>query len=309
MDERPLMSKRIGNKELQLKKIVMMMRGVYLIQSIMVIVVAVTSGIRYFINGEIATTQTVLTLLVVMAVMVLFNGYFVFKDTNVFKRLNNQIEIKDEAYKNIEALNLELRVQRHGFLNHIQILYSLMEMEAYEDTTAYLNKLYGDVGKLSANIKTSSVAMNAMLQAKANEAENKGITYTTNIKSRLESMNMPDWELCQVVGNMIDNGFRASVSQGVTPFVDIHIKENIRDYMLVISNSSKPIDPETIEHFFTLGVTTKKDSANHGMGLFISREIMGKYGNSIDMVYEDGQVIVTVTIHKKTETLTVKTIE
>lgn len=286
------------NAELQLKKIVAMMRMVYLLQSIIVIAVAVISGYLYLVNGDIPTTQTVLVLLIVMAIMVVFNGYFIFRDTNVFRRLNSQIEIKDEAYRNIEALNLELRSQRHDFLNHIQILYSLMELEAYEDTTSYLNRLYGDVGKLSANIKTNSVAMNALLQAKANEAETRKIPFEIRINSRLEFLNMPDWELCRVVGNMIDNGLRAVEHYGDDGCLTLDINENIKDYELIISNSSQPLEETAIQHFFTPGYTTKKDQDNHGMGLYISDVLMKKYHNHIDMTYANHTVKVKVIIHK-----------
>ena len=292
------MNRMTRNKDLQLKKIVAMMRMVYVLQSIIVIVVAVVSGIRYLVNGEVPTTQTVLILLIVMAVMVLFNGYFIFRDTNVFRRLNSQIEIKDEAYRNIEALNLELRSQRHDFLNHLQILYSLMELEAYEDTTSYLNRLYGDVGKLSANIKTNSVAMNALLQAKSNEAEARNIRFDININSRLVTMNMPDWELCRVIGNMIDNGLRAAESFGPEGTLKIDINETIKDYELLICNSSQPIDEEAIQHFFTPGFTTKKEGINHGMGLYISDVLMKKYDNQIEMTYQEQRVMVKLVVHK-----------
>ncbi len=286
------------NADLQLKKIVTMMRMVYLLQSIIVIAVAVISCVLFFVKGEVPTTQTVMALLIVIAVMVVFNGYFMFRDTNVFKRLNNQIEIKDESYRNIEALNLELRSQRHDFLNHLQILYSLMEMEAYEDTTTYLNRLYGDVGKLSANIKTNSVAMNALLQAKSNEAETRNIPFEIRINSRLEFLNMPDWELCRVIGNMIDNGLTAAELFGPEGCLSIDIKENIKDYEMVISNSSQPIEDVAIQHFFTPGFTTKRVGDNHGMGLHISDVLMKKYNNHIHMSYKDELIIVKLVIHK-----------
>lgn len=292
------MSKRHQRKGLQLKKIVMMMRVLYMVQTVMVVAVVVGNGIRYLINGEIPTTQSIFMLLLVLALMVAFNGYFIFRDTNVFKRLNTQIEIKDEAYKNIEALNLELRAQRHDFLNHIQILYSLMELGEYDETTNYLNRLYGDVGKLSANIKTSSIAVNALLQAKANEAAERDIHYETVINTRLEQMNMPDWTLCRVLGNLIDNSFEASEQQVSNAGVSIDIRENITDYLIEIQNTSPLMTEGIISKMFNPGFTTKKDGMNHGMGLYISKEIMDKYNNEIGVNYTDGKMIIRVLIHK-----------
>ncbi len=48
-----------------------------------------------------------------------------------------------------------------------------MELEEYEETRTYLNHLYGDIIKVGSRIKTESVSVNALLQAKSNEAEKK----------------------------------------------------------------------------------------------------------------------------------------
>lgn len=38
-----------------------------------------------------------------------------------------------ESYQNLEKLNSNLRAQRHDYLNHLQVVYGLMEMEEYEE--------------------------------------------------------------------------------------------------------------------------------------------------------------------------------
>lgn len=292
--------KRYGviSRDRQLNKIILMMRLVYGAQSVLVAMVALVMAFRYLINGEVPTINSVITLLVVITVMILFNGYYIFRDASVFRRLDQQMAVQGEAYRNIEALNLKLRAQRHDFLNHLQVLYSLMELEAYEETQDYLSELYGDVGKVSANIKTKCVAMNALLQAKSIEAQRKGVAYKTNINTPLDALNLPDWELCRVVGNMIDNGFRATLDSGLAPQVTIDLKETITTYEISVRNTSKPVTEAMIERFFAPGFTTKADRESHGLGLHISKEIMHHYGNTITMGYEADEVTVALTMHK-----------
>lgn len=291
-------NQKVIQKELQLKKITVIIRLVYLIECLMMVVVFTISGMRYVIEGQLPTRESIMAILIVMLVMILMTGYFVFRDTNLFNRINNQMIIKNESYKNIENLNLALRAQRHDFLNHIQILYSLIELEAYDEASDYLNKLYGDVGKLSANIKTKSVAMNALIQAKSYEAESRGLICHVSINSRLEFLNMPDWELCRVVGNMLDNGMRAAENFDGQGEIRVELSESIVAYKICIKNSSSPIERHVIKHFFTPGYTTKKQADNHGLGLHISAEIMKKYGNTIEMTYEEGMVIARITMPK-----------
>lgn len=292
------LKKKAIQKELQLKKITLIMRFLFLLQSIMMVTAFVISTYGYVVEGRTPSRQSVVAIFVVMLIMLLMTGYFVFRDTNLYNRIDKQMTIKNESYKNIENLNLALRGQRHDFLNHIQILYSLIELEAYDEASDYLNDLYGDVGKLSDNIKTKSVAMNALIQAKSNEAESRGLNFKVSINSRLEQINMPDWELCRVVGNMLDNGMRAAEQINDQGQIEVVIKESIISHDIIIKNSSNPIDEPSIKHFFTPGFTTKKQTENHGMGLYISEKIMKKYGNSIEMSYEEGMVLVTVTMPK-----------
>ena len=44
----------------------------------------------------------------------------------------------EEAYGQLEDLNREMRAQRHDFKNHLQVVYSLTEMAAYDDVFAMM---------------------------------------------------------------------------------------------------------------------------------------------------------------------------
>ena len=41
--------------------------------------------------------------------------------------MNAVLEL-EEAYGRLEDLNREMRAQRHDFMNHLQVVYSLIEM-------------------------------------------------------------------------------------------------------------------------------------------------------------------------------------
>lgn len=220
--------------------------------------------------------------LLFLAFLMLINGYLVIKDVVDLKRWKERTRMKDEAYEYIGKLNQDLRMQRHDFLNHIQIIYSLNELEEYQECKDYLNKIYEHIGKLSENIKTDKIAINALIQAKANEAQRLGIPYQVSIRSRLSHMIMPDWELCRCLGNLIDNAFTATLQYDACKSVAIHIEENITDYILNVSNTGKPIDEDIIQRIFEPGVTTKKNQdEEHGMGLYIVKTILKQYGGEV----------------------------
>lgn len=283
------------------KKVILLIKYLYYGQMVVVLMTAIYfAGLHLFFGFEPSGNHYTF-LLILIVFLISMNIYFLWKNQKYIDEVEKKGSLQEEAYHNIENLNKALRMQRHDFLNHIQILYSLMEMEEYEETNKYLNTLYQDVNRLSAVIKTKSVAVNALLQAKANEAEKMGIQLDLAIESRFDQMNMPDWEVCRVLSNLMDNAFEAAESCP-NKNVSMTLSEQITGYELILSNSCRPV-PETIaNHVFEAGVTSKTDDKdNHGMGMAIVKELLEKYENEIDFKVLDQAVEIKVAIKKITK--------
>ncbi|QUI21943.1 GHKL domain-containing protein [Vallitalea pronyensis] len=274
-----------NRKKRQLSNIGKYIQLLYLIQVLLLIAMVlyrlfsrysfIKLGFNWRINMDIV--------LLFIAFLMLINGYLVIKDVVDLKRWKERIKMKDEAYDYVQKLNQDLRMQRHDFLNHIQIIYSLNELEEYEACRDYLNKIYEHIGKLSENIKTDRIAINALLQAKANEAQRLHILYQVSIRSRLSDLVMPDWELCRCLGNLIDNAFTATLQYHDCKQVSIHIEENIKDYILTVSNTGNPIGEHLLASMFERGVTTKNNQEEHGMGLYIVKSVLEQYNGEVSI--------------------------
>lgn len=90
----------------------------------------------------------------------------------LFKKGSNNLI---DTIKHLEAFNKTLRTQRHDYLNHIQVIYSLMELEEYDEARNYIEPVYKDIVRVSKALKTSKPAVNALLQAKLQMAEKNEI--------------------------------------------------------------------------------------------------------------------------------------
>ena len=73
------------------------------------------------------------------------------------------------SYRNMENLNRTLRSQRHDYMNHLQVVISMIELEEYDNLKEYLEPVYLDIQKTGKALKTSKPAVNALLSAKAGE--------------------------------------------------------------------------------------------------------------------------------------------
>ena len=89
-------------------------------------------------------------------------------------RMVRRTQELEEAYSQLEDLNREMRAQRHDFMNHIQVVYSLIEMNEPGEAMAYMDKIYGDMQRVSRMMRTACPAVNALIQAKVVEASQRG---------------------------------------------------------------------------------------------------------------------------------------
>ncbi len=255
---------------------------------------------RILINFELLPNNMFNDSTIISILTIIFIGftlYVIFRDLHLINLMNKQANIQKETLENVEKLNTALRSQRHDFLNHIQVIYSLIEMEEYEEVIKYLNDVYGSIELLNTFMKTEDVAVNALLRAKSFDANRKGVSYNLNISSNLNNLSIPSWELCRCLGNLIDNAIFASANYNKDKIVDIYIKENISDFEFSVINTGEVIPKENINKIFNAGFTTKKDFGE-GIGLYIIKETLQKYNGSIKVVSENFKTEFTITIPK-----------
>lgn len=183
-----------------------------------------------------------------------------------------------ETVDQMNDLNLALRKQRHDFLNHLQVVYSLMEMKEYGEASAYIEQVYGDMQSVSRALKTRCAPVNALLRAKLNEGESRRIKMTADISAAWENLPVPAWEMCRVLSNIIDNAFDA-LKDTRAPEIVITLAEDIRAYSFRIENNGPMIPDNSRRHIFEAGVSSKGEG--RGMGLSIARETLEQAGGGL----------------------------
>ncbi len=202
-----------------------------------------------------------------------------------------------ESLKNLEQLNFELRAARHDYLNHLQVVYGLLELEEYEDLKKYLTPVYKGIMKTGKALKTSKPALNALLKAKMEEAESKEIDVYVEVKSDLQKLPVEDWQLCKVLSNLIDNAMTALSETTEERKLEIDINEDRENYFFTVSNNGTSIPKEHLENIFKRGFSTKKESG-HGMGLAIVSDIVKENRGNISVSSTEERTSFTVGFQK-----------
>lgn len=204
----------------------------------------------------------------------------------MYCRLKLSFEGLQASYHNLELLNSQLRAQRHDYLNHLQVVYGLMELEEYEELRKYLTPVFKDMLKTGKALKTSKPAINALLCAKREEAEGRGIDFYVEVKSDLKELQMEDWELCKVLANLFDNGMTALEQRSGERKLMLEISEDREKYYFSVSNNGPAIPANMQQAIFKQGFTTKLGEG-HGMGLYIVMNVLKEYKGSIQVTSKE----------------------
>jgi len=206
---------------------------------------------------------------------------------------SRRLKQAEASLEDLNKLNNTMRAQRHDFMNHLQVVHSLIELGEYAEANAYIDKVYDQIEKVSSSLKTAIPAVNAILEAKRQAADNRGIDVSIDISTTLSEVSIPDWELCKILGNIIDNSITALGefdSEG-SPFLIIELFEDIHSYRFRISNNGPIIAQELWDKIFETGFTTRMRDGEGGMGLSICKNIINKAGGKIWVISDEFETV------------------
>lgn len=217
-----------------------------------------------------------LALVALTSGMLVWGGVVDIRDAMIMRRIEEQNRMLEDAYGQLEDLNATLRKQRHDFKNHLQVVYTLTEMQAYADAQDYVKRIYEDVQTVGSLLRTAVPAVNALLSAKSADCADRSIHFEADIQSSWSEISVPGWELCRIIGNLVDNAIDAlSEARVDTPRIIVRIHESIEAWTLIVENNGPEIAPEHKKSILLPGFTTK--SAGHGNGLSIVKELVDTY--------------------------------
>ena len=234
---------------------------------------------------EIETSYKLLLTLTITASLVIIWGAVVdIREALHTRKLMTQLDDMDDTIDAMSQFNNTLRAQRHDFLNHLQVVYSLIEMEEYAEANDYIEQVYGKITSVSRVMKTANPAVNALLQVKVAACEKAGVHVNVTITSKWETLEntLPDWEMCKVLSNLIDNAVDAMESvPDNKKQLSITLGENVKQYTFRVENTGEMIPESIRDRLFIPGFTTKGDG--HGMGLHIVRRTLRDRGGDIEV--------------------------
>lgn len=257
-----------------------------MIASYIQIAAALMLAILYFMGQNISTDiMMVMLVFVVIAgnILLMRNAKIILVTRESIKeQWLNMVEILDSQAQ----LNNKLRAQRHDFINHLQVISSLTQLEEYDEAQKYLSKIIGDIRQLGQLLRTANPAVNALLAAKAVDAQKYNIEIKFHVMAKLSNIPIEDWQLCRILSNLIDNAiFEAKKVSGE---VHVTLREDEHALYFSVENDGKDIPLDIRDKIFEAGYTTKGDEGS-GMGLYIVVQTLNDNGGSMSLESGEGR--------------------
>lgn len=269
-----------------------------------ILMVCLLMAALYIINaGEGGLPQLKPLLIVLAAISLLCAVISLLFVVSLLER-DAELNQTKASLEQMNGLNNTLRAQRHDYLNHLQVVYGLMELEQYDDATEYIEKVYSDIQQVNSVLRTAIPAVNAILQAKQQMCLSRGIEMTVDARTNLAGIPVEDWELCRIFGNIIDNAINAMSDMEGSKRLTIELREDIRGYGFIISNNGPPIPETDLPHIFEAGFTRSRHKGD-GMGLAICRKILAKYGGKMTVSSDESRTSFSAFVTKSTPETTV----
>jgi CitB family two-component system sensor histidine kinase MalK len=203
-----------------------------------------------------------------------------FRDKTEIRRLAEQlIGIRNYA----EAL----RAQAHEFMNKLQVILGMVQMECYDQIAGYVSSVARqhrtEVNFAVRRIKDPIFA--GFILGKMSYARERGVELTVSPESFLPNTADPEMthELITIAGNLIDNALEA-VENRPNKKVKVQFSYQAAIVILQITDTGSGMTQEQQEQMFTKGYSTKAN--DRGLGLFLVRRSIDKLGGGIEVVSE-----------------------
>lgn len=242
---------------------------------ILILLLYSVSGMHY--DAEIiARIFVVLSLILILIVLI-----FMVINYDKRKALNElEKSLMEKNLKQMEDSVDALRIQRHDYMNHLQIILMQVTSGKIEDARRYILSMADYDSNVSVDFVTGNHCIDAILNTKKLRASKYNIDLTACIDSILENIELTDSEISSILLNIIDNAIdELKFSERDYKYVHVDIYEEESYYNICIKNNGSKI--KDTKKIFEMAYSSKGE--NRGYGLYSIKKLLEGYKCSIDV--------------------------
>ncbi|NGZ77954.1 sensor histidine kinase [Saccharibacillus alkalitolerans] len=187
-------------------------------------------------------------------------------------RLQSQMDYQDANYEKTVHSFKEIKRIIHDTNKHLLVAAEYIERGRSEEAREHIKTTLSEIDNAYRRVNTGNLVVDALVTNALNVAGASGIRVDTELGLREPELPIERYDLCVVLGNMLDNAVEASKLVRVAE--DRHIRVQIRSseaalFIRVRNRTEREVDDLR---------SRKEDPDNHGFGLTNIERICDKYG-------------------------------
>ncbi|MBW7477036.1 Spo0B domain-containing protein [Paenibacillus oenotherae] len=222
-----------------------------------------------------------------VAFIIIF-GLFIYMAIKIMQiivklRIEGSYKSQEMYISDLNKMFASIRGQRHDFANHVQVMYSMLSLNKYDQLRTYMQEVVEEIQSMNvAIVELPSPALAALIQAKTAIALEKKIRFDYLIHSAsLTFSSVTSIDLVRIIGNLVDNAFDEVVKlPPAEREVQLEMYIHKEELYITVTNRGIILTSEAIEQIFRPGFTTKADG-HTGLGLANVRERAASYNGQV----------------------------
>ncbi|WHH61189.1 ATP-binding protein [Petroclostridium sp. X23] len=212
---------------------------------------------------------------------------WVFIEMVILSRLVTEKEMTNYRLLVSEDTLQKLRIYKHDFMNHLQIIHSLIEMNQSQKAAQYLKKISEEGKIITQNYEIGIPEIESAIFTSIISAEKNNIEVKIDTIKLPANINVNIYDLVKIITNLIKNAMYALTrADAEDKLLTIRIYSELDEYVFKISNNVPIIREDLRQVIFDKGFTTKGKEGS-GLGLHIVKKLVRENHGRIDLVVDE----------------------
>jgi signal transduction histidine kinase len=263
------------------------------LQSYVLCLVSDKKLITQYLTSQFRTLITIIFIVSLLSVILL-----IIMLRLIGKARDKAVQKTSQTYtEEVNQMFLNIKGQRHDFLNHVNVIHSFVELGKYEELKKYTNTLIGEIGTVNDVIKIGQPEIAAIVQAKMVMADNKKIQFLHEFESLDSTMTgTKSMDVVRIIGNLMDNAFDEIEEM---PTENRWVKcsvwlENKQLNFYIENPLTRSLTEDDKVDLFKTGYSTKE--GDRGYGLSITKSLISKCRGDLQINASDSKIRFHVSI-------------
>lgn len=291
-----IIRKKFGQKSMKMMLNIEWLRFLFFPVFTIVAVSAMWSSFEYVQTAERASLLVVIAFGMVgmnIVVFYLIND-IVEKEMEIYenKVFRIQAEKQLEMYKSISETFDNQKRRTHEYKNQIACIEALLDKKHYTKLEEYVKKIQDSLNSEPDVINTNNVIVNAILNAKYQEADSRGMVFVFRVND-LSGLRVNDEDVVTILFNLLNNAIEACetcVDKKVIKF------KFIKDEEIIIISVKNTFNYDIVYENGKIKSTKTSSVDEHGVGIKNIIKIIEKYNGSYIIQDKDNEFFFSIVI-------------